>query len=82
MDDNREYMTQKNLRQEFENYIESTRAKWNIVEQDYVLSWVLWGISQVSKSKSHLLFKGGTALKKCYFGDYRFSRDLDFSVSL
>ena len=26
-----------------------------------------------------LAFKGGTALKKCYFGDYRFSEDLDFS---
>ena len=26
-----------------------------------------------------LVFKGGTALKKCYFGEYRFSEDLDFS---
>jgi predicted nucleotidyltransferase component of viral defense system len=26
-----------------------------------------------------LVFKGGTALKKCYFGDYRFSEDLDFT---
>lgn len=25
------------------------------------------------------MFKGGTALKKCYFGNYRFSEDLDFS---
>ena len=25
------------------------------------------------------MFKGGTALKKCYFGDYRFSEDLDFT---
>lgn len=27
-----------------------------------------------------LVFKGGTALKKCYFGDYRFSEDLDFTA--
>jgi predicted nucleotidyltransferase component of viral defense system len=27
------------------------------------------------------LFKGGTALKKCYFADYRFSEDLDFTLS-
>ena len=27
-----------------------------------------------------LVFKGGTALRKCYFGDYRFSEDLDFSA--
>lgn len=26
-------------------------------------------------------FKGGTALKRCYFGDYRFSEDLDFTVA-
>ena len=27
-----------------------------------------------------LVFKGGTALKKLFFGDYRFSEDLDYSV--
>jgi uncharacterized protein len=27
-----------------------------------------------------LAFKGGTALKKCFFGEYRFSEDLDFSA--
>lgn len=27
-----------------------------------------------------LIFNGGTALKKIFFGDYRFSEDLDFSV--
>ena len=26
-------------------------------------------------------FKGGTALKRCYFGDYRFSEDLDFTLT-
>ncbi len=26
----------------------------------------------------NLVFKDGTALKECYFGDYRFSEDLDF----
>lgn len=29
--------------------------------------------------RGNLLFKGGTALKKCYFPDYRFSEDLDFT---
>jgi len=28
-----------------------------------------------------LVFKGGTALKRCYFGDYRFSEDLDFTLA-
>ena len=26
------------------------------------------------------MFKGGTALRKAYFGDYRFSVDLDFTA--
>lgn len=26
------------------------------------------------------IFEGGTALKKCYFHNYRFSEDLDFSL--
>ena len=29
--------------------------------------------------RDKIVFKGGTALKKCYFGDYRFSEDLDFT---
>jgi predicted nucleotidyltransferase component of viral defense system len=43
------------------------------------LSWVLAGISQVPALDDTLVFKGGTALRKCYFGDYRFSEDMDFS---
>ena len=27
------------------------------------------------------MFKGGTALKKCYFPEYRFSEDLDFTLA-
>jgi predicted nucleotidyltransferase component of viral defense system len=33
-----------------------------------------------SPLRDRLAFKGGTALKKCYFGDYRFSEDLDFTL--
>src|SRR6266508_2165625 len=28
----------------------------------------------------HARIQGGTALKRCYFGDYRFSEDLDFTL--
>jgi predicted nucleotidyltransferase component of viral defense system len=52
---------------------------WEILERDYVLSWLLAGISDVEALRDTLVFKGGTALKKCFFGDYRFSEDLDFS---
>lgn len=50
------------------------------VQQDYLLSWILCGLYEHSALKENLIFKGGTALKKCYFGNYRFSEDLDFSV--
>jgi predicted nucleotidyltransferase component of viral defense system len=53
---------------------------WEVLERDYVLSWLLAGISQVEALHDTLIFKGGTALKKCFFGDYRFSEDLDFSA--
>ena len=53
--------------------------QWEVLERDYLLSWILAGVGQVPELGDTLVFKGGTALKKCYFGDYRFSEDLDFS---
>lgn len=50
------------------------------IQQDYLLSWILSGLYEHPSLKENLIFKGGTALKKCYFGNYRFSEDLDFSV--
>ena len=55
-------------------------APWEVLERDYLLSWVLAGIGQVDSLSRTLAFKGGTSLKKCYFGEYRFSEDLDFST--
>ena len=52
---------------------------WEVLERDYLLSWILAGVAGTSELRDSLVFKGGTALKKCYFGDYRFSEDLDFS---
>jgi predicted nucleotidyltransferase component of viral defense system len=50
-----------------------------IIEKDYVLSWVLMAIAD-SDLEDHVAFKGGTALKKVYFPEYRFSEDLDFTL--
>ena len=49
------------------------------IEKDYVLSWILIGIAK-SKISDMVTFKGGTALKKFYFPNYRFSEDLDFTL--
>ncbi len=54
----------------------------NIVEKDYVLGWMLAGIyNNHSALRSEWLFKGGTCLKKCFFETYRFSEDLDFTIT-
>lgn len=50
------------------------------IEKDYILSWILKGISQHKELSELLVFKGGTVLKKFYFEDYRFSEDLDFTI--
>lgn len=50
-----------------------------VVEKDYALGWLLWGINHHPKAGKEWIFKGGTCLKKCYFETYRFSEDLDFS---
>ena len=51
-----------------------------LVEKDYALSYLLAGIMHVDELRDGLLLKGGTALKKAYFSNYRFSEDLDFSI--
>lgn len=52
-----------------------------VVEKDYVLGWLLWGIQKHPILAQHWVFKGGTCLKKCFFETYRFSEDLDFTLS-
>jgi hypothetical protein len=55
------------------------RMRDDVLERDYCLAWLLSFIGE-SEIGAALAFKGGTALKRCYFGDYRFSEDLDFSL--
>lgn len=68
------------LKLRLENYKKAFNAKWEIVEQDYVLSIILSGMASIPELRNNLIFKGGTCLRKCYFGDYRFSQDIDLSV--
>src|SRR5437867_6951583 len=69
----------KPLRLRLEEARKRLGLPWEVLERDYLLSWILAGITQVEILQNSLVFKGGTALKKCYFGDYRFSEDLDFT---
>jgi uncharacterized protein len=47
-------------------------------EKDYVLAWLL--AARAALGPSSLVFKGGTALRLCYFAGYRYSEDLDFTT--
>ena len=53
----------------------------NVVEKDYVLGWLLAGIYSNQLLAEKWVFKGGTCLKKCFFETYRFSEDLDFTLT-
>ena len=50
------------------------------IEKDYVLTWILFGISRNERLSTALAFKGGTVLKKVYIEVYRYSEDLDFTL--
>jgi len=50
------------------------------LEKDYVITEVLKSLSQVPTLNGLLVFKGGTALRKVYFWDWRYSEDLDFTM--
>lgn len=65
---------------EIQNKAREAKVRDQQIEKDYILSWVLQGISQHNKLSKAIVFKGGTALKKVYYKDYRFSEDLDFTL--
>jgi predicted nucleotidyltransferase component of viral defense system len=55
------------------------RIPESALELDYCLAWFLSALADTGLQPK-FAFKGGTALKRCYFGDYRFSEDLDFTL--
>jgi len=55
------------------------RIPEDVIERDYCLSWFLATLA-LHPLREILAFKGGTALRCCWFQDYRFSEDLDFTL--
>ena len=54
-----------------------TGIPYDSVLRDHALSYMLAGIASIEGFEKHVVFKGGTALRKCYFAEYRYSEDLD-----
>lgn len=55
------------------------RIPESVLERDYCIAWFLVGLSR-TPLRDMIAFKGGTALRRCHFSDYRFSEDLDFTL--
>ncbi|HSW69434.1 MAG TPA: nucleotidyl transferase AbiEii/AbiGii toxin family protein [Gammaproteobacteria bacterium] len=70
----------KPLRTKIQDEANLKKVPIHVIEKDYALSYILAGMAKQPELSHSLIFKGGTALKKIFFGDYRFSEDLDFSV--
>ena len=51
------------------------------IDKNWVLGHFLAGLFRSDWASQKLVFKGGTCLKKCYYKDYRFSEDLDFTLT-
>lgn len=63
MEHSGEFMVSIILKNKLETYRKKTRVSWELIEQDYALSWMLFGITKMEKLSKHFVFKGGTCLK-------------------
>ena len=59
---------------------QALRIQEPVIERDYVLAWLLTEMTTHPMLSAALAFKGGTALRRVYFDEYRFSEDLDFTL--
>ena len=57
------------------------RVAEDTVERDYCLAWLLCILPSHGTLGRSLAFKGGTALRRIHYGEYRFSEDLDFTLT-
>lgn len=53
-----------------------------IIEKDYFIELLLFYIAKNDYFSENFVFRGGTAIKKVYMPDYRFSEDLDFLIDI
>lgn len=64
---------------ELHRVAEEEGLRFDQTEKDYVILWLLSGLTHSGLTKHGWVFKGGTCLRHCYYEGYRFSEDIDFS---
>ncbi|KAB2869409.1 MAG: nucleotidyl transferase AbiEii/AbiGii toxin family protein [Bacteroidales bacterium] len=67
------------LQKEIASIALQNKVAKSTIDKDWALGHFLDAIFSIPELRDKLIFKGGTCLKKCYFPDYRFSEDLDFT---
>lgn len=67
------------LQKEITKQAEAKKIPKSTIDKDWVLGHFLAAIYTDQKLRDQLVFKGGTCLRKCWFPEYRFSEDLDFT---
>ena len=69
------------LKKEIETKAEEQNIPKTTIDKDWVLGHFIDALFSIPECKENLIFKGGTCLRKCYFSNYRFSEDLDFTCT-
>ncbi|NOX97990.1 MAG: nucleotidyl transferase AbiEii/AbiGii toxin family protein [Nitrospirae bacterium] len=73
-------LSDKDKRAFFEVAAADLNVMPQLIEKDFWVCWMLKILFSLPKSGSHLTFKGGTSLSKCYDVIRRFSEDVDVSI--
>jgi predicted nucleotidyltransferase component of viral defense system len=69
------------LKREIDNKAKEHLVSRSTIDKDWVLGHFIDAIFSIQRCRSSIVFKGGTCLRKCYIADYRFSEDLDFTIT-
>ncbi|MCX5703458.1 MAG: nucleotidyl transferase AbiEii/AbiGii toxin family protein [Candidatus Omnitrophica bacterium] len=73
-------LTHKDKRAYFEVAAANLNIMPQLVEKDFWVCWILKILFSLPEIGTHLTFKGGTSLSKCYNVIKRFSEDIDISI--
>ena len=68
------------IQKELYDMAERLKIQSSVLDKDWILGHFLNAMFEIESIRNNFVFKGGTCLKKCYFSDYRYSEDLDFTL--